>query len=213
VSIFGTSKPSIFEATAVITGISSSGASGFITYTLGTGHGFVAGDAIFVQLSSATAHNGVFTVASVTATQILVSSSATGSGTGAEIRKGYIFKNSTFDFDPVQPDQLNFRSVITGKKTNTHLGDYGTFRITERLWQNTSPLTASSKFQTLYAFYHTDIWFFPHSNKVVQDTSTNAVPCYFKSFKPVYFRNLINYDAVICEFETNSYHDITKLLA
>jgi len=214
-SIFSTSKPSVFEATASLTISGATSSGGYVTVTTGT-HGLVAGDAVHISgVVGMTDLNAIWEVydCPLTTTFRVVLTTAQTYTSGGDIRSGYWFKNCTFEYDFVQPDQLNFRSVITGKKTNTHLGDYGTFRVTERLWQgSTSARSTTSKFQQLYALYHTDVWFFPHSYDLTRDSSSGVVTCYFKIFKPMYYKNLINYDAVMCEFEVNEYYDVSKLL-
>lgn len=212
-SIFGVDKPAVFEATATFTGIASSGSGTYITFTLGSSHGLVVGDTILADGSNVSGHNSIWQIASVTSTEVLVASSITGSGTGASIRKGYWFKNGIPDHDFVQPDLINHKSVLTGKKSNTFLGDYGLFRVSERLWQGSTIVRPTdTKFQQLYALYHTDVWFFPHGSTLTKDSSSNIITCYFKTLKPSYYKNLINYDTLICEFETNEYYDVTKLL-
>ena len=214
-SLFGTSKPSIFEATASLTVSTTTYTGGYITITTTTAHGLVAGETVYVSgVLTMTDANGLWTVydCPLTTTFRIVKETAQASGSSGSVRKGFQFKNSSLDYVFIEPDQLNYRSVINGNKTNTHLGDYGSFKITERLWQKSTTFTAKLKFQRLYSFYHTDVWFFPHSYKVVQDSATNAVTCYFKTFKPMYYKNFLSYDAVMCEFETNKYHSVAGLL-
>lgn len=213
-SIFWTSKPSMFEATASLTISGAIYSGGYVTVTTGA-HGLVAGEAVYIQgVVGMTDLNAIWQIydcpLSTTFRIALITAQTYTSGGSA--RKGFWFKNSEIDFDFCQADQLNNRSVMNGNKTNTHLGDYGSFKITERLWQKSTTFTAKLKFQRLYGFYHTDVWFFPHSYKVVQDSVTNVVTCYFKTFKPMYYKNFLSYDAVICEFETNKYHSIAGLL-
>ena len=117
--------------------------------------------------------------------------------------------HSLIEYDPIIEDQLNFRSVINGNRTNTHLGDYGTFKVTVLLWKYSNAKTA---FNNLIAYYHQDVYFQPHRGAEIQDSSENSVPCFVKSFKPFYYKGFIKYDAVTVVFETNKYHDFTKLL-
>lgn len=215
-SIFSSSKPSVFEATAVLTISGATHSGGYVTVTTSASHGLVAGDAVHISgVVGMTDLNAIWEVydTPLTTTFRVVLTTAQTYTSGGDIRNGYWFKNCTFEYDFVQPAQLNFRSVITGKKTNTHLGDYGMFRVNERLWQgSTVARTTTNKFQQLYNLYHTDVWFFPHSNKTILDSVSNVVTCYFKSFKPFYYRDLINYDGVVCEFEVNEYYDVSKLI-
>src|SRR5574343_34729 len=212
-SIFSTNKMTICNATAAYTGKTITGDGTRITIPLGTGHGQVAGNIIHVTGSAVAGYNAIWEIESVTATEVKALSSVTGSGTGSSIRLGYMFKVSQINFDMVQPDILEFRSVITGKKTHTYLGDYGMFEVTDFLFQGTSLLTAKQKFQRLYSLYHQDLWLFPHSNKAVQDSGGKVIACYFKEFKPGYYQNLVSFDIVRCVFETNEYHTVTGLLA
>ena len=214
-SLFGTSKPSIFEATASLTVSGTTYAGGYITITTTTAHGLTAGETVYISgVLTMTDANGLWTVydCPLTTTFRIVKETAQASGSSGSVRKGFQFKNSSLDYVFIEPDQLNYRSVINGNKTNTHLGDYGSFKITERLWQKSAVFTTKLKFQRLYGLYHTDVWLFPHSDKYVQDSLTNVVTCYFKTLKPIRYKEYINYDAAICEFETNKYHDVTKLL-
>src|SRR5574343_1834421 len=140
-SIFGTSKPSIFKISASFTISNATHSGGFVTITTSANHSLVAGDAIYIYgVVGMTSLNAIWEVYDTPAANTfrVVLTTAQSYTSGGSINTGYWFKNCTFDFDMVQPDQLNFRSVITGKKTNTHLGDYGTFRITERLWQGST---------------------------------------------------------------------------
>lgn len=204
-SIFGASKPFICSPTASFSSKSYSGNGTTMTVTLGTGHGVIVGNTIYI------AGITIFDVAISGATTVSGSSSSSASGT-ANIHVGYKFANSIYDFDFVQADQINHRSVISGVKTNTFLGDYGEFRITERMWQNITTFTAKLRFQKLNSLYHTDVWFMPHGGLSIKNSASADVTCYFKSLKPQYYKGFISYDAAVCEFETNKYHDITKIL-
>ncbi len=201
-SIFGTEKPFICEAAASLSGTASSG-----VITFAGSHGLVTDEYVYCgsairQITAYVDGGGIYTIT-------VTPSPSDGA---ISVYKGYKFANSIFEFDLVQPDQLNFRSVINGNKTNTFLGDYGSFKITERLWQKITVFTAKKRFQRLNGFYHTSLWLFPHANKVIQDSATTTITCYFKGFTPMYYKGFSAYDAVVCEFETNKYHDVTKLL-
>lgn len=218
-SIFGTAKPAIFPTTGI--NISSiSYAAGLYTINTASAHGCLVGDIILLDGVSGTAQlNGLWKVYSIIdADSLTIVWDVIGTASGGTLRKGYQFKNSVFEFDFVESDQINHRSVITGAKTNTFLGDYGKFRIIERLWRGTTNFTAAQKFQKIYNFYHTNVWFLPHPNtastpnKIIRDSSSNIVECYVREMKPYYWKNYLSYDAVNIELETNKYHDITKLL-
>lgn len=213
-SIFGTAKPFICEATATLTVSGTTYSGGYITVTTTGAHGLVTNEYVYISgVATMTDANGLWEITKIDATSFkFLKTTAQGNGTGGSVRVGYKFINSIYEYDLIQPDQLNYRSVINGNKTNTFLGDYGSFKITERLWQNVATFTASLRFQRLNGLYHTNIWVFPHSNPYVMDSSSNPVTCYFRGLKPMYYKNLINYDAVICEIETNKYHDVTKIL-
>lgn len=214
-SIFGTAKPSFFEVTAVITISNATYSNGYITIITSASHGIVTNEWVYITdiASGMTDANGIWEIIKIDATSFkFLKTTGQSYTSGGNVRVGYKFMNSIFEFDLVQPVQLNPRSIITGVKTNTHLGDYGSFKITERLWQKATDFTAKLRFQRLNGFYHTNVWFLPHGVYSIKDSGSNTVACYFKGFKPMYYRGFISYDAVICEFETNKYHDVTKLL-
>ena len=216
-SIFGTAKPFICVVTATLTISNTVGDGTYATVTTSASHGLKKDEYIYITgVGTMTSLNNIIWLiydcpTTTTFRVAMTTVKVTGADTGS-VRYGYKFVNSTFEFDYVQSDQINHRSVITGAKTNTHLGDYGSFKITERLWQKVTVFTANLRFQRLNGFYHTDIWLFPHSNKVIQNSATTTITCYFKGFKPIYYKGFSAYDAVVCEFETNKYHDVTKLL-
>lgn len=213
-SIFGTSKPFICEITASLTISTTTYSGGYITVTTTGAHGLVTDECVYITgVATMTDANGIYNIIKIDATSFkFLKTTAQGSGSGGSIRIGYKFSNSAFEFDFTQPDQINHRSVITGVKTNTFLGDYGEFNITERIWQKTTNFTAKLRFTRLYSFYHTDIWLLPQGTLSIKDNTSADVACYFKEFRPTYYKGYINYDAVVCRFETNKYHDITKLL-
>ena len=213
-SIFGTSKPFICEVTASLTVSTTTYSGGYITVTTTGAHGLVTNEWVYITgVSTMTDAIGIWEIVKIDATSFkFLKTTAQGSGSGGSVRVGYKFVNSIYDFDFIQPDQINHRSVISGVKTNTHLGDYGSFKITERLWQKATTFTAALRFQRLDSFYHTDVWFMPHGVSSIKDSSSVTVACYFKVLKPMYYKGFVNYDAVVCEFETNKYHDITKIL-
>lgn len=213
-SIFGTSKPFICEATATLSISTTTYSGGYITVNTTSAHGLVTDEWIKITgVSTMTDANWFWKIIKIDATSFkFLKTTAQGNGSGGSIRIGYKFGNSIFEYDFLQSDQINHRSVMNGNKTNTFLGNYGSFKITERLWQNTDSFTAKLKFQRLNSFYHTNVWFYPNSDQVVQDSTTTEVTCYFKGFKPMYYKGFSAYDAVVCEFETNKYHDVTKLL-
>jgi hypothetical protein len=198
-SIFGTVKPFVCEGTPSFTGLTPAGS----VFTLGAGHGVSKGEHVLHN-------NTVHKVTAADATTITVTPAPSGT---ADLYIGYKFESSVFEYDMVQPDQINHRSIISGVKTNTFLGDYGEFKITERLWNKVTDFTAKERFQRLYSFYHTDVYLFPHSTNWIKDAvGGNLIKCYFKGLKPMYYKGFINYDAIQCEFETNKYHDVRALL-
>lgn len=215
-SIFGTSKPFICAITSTLSISNAIYSNGYVTIETSVAHGLLAGQSVYISnVSGMTDINGIFEIDSCpSTTQIkIIKITAQSYSSGGAIYKGYWFKNSIIEYNFIEPDQLNKKSIINGNKSNTYLGDYGSFKITERLWEKTTKRVAGLKFQEIYSYYHTDVWFFPHANHYIMEVSTSdPVSCYFKTFKPFYYKNLISYDALTCEFETNKYHDITKLI-
>ena len=213
-SIFGTAKPFICVVTATLTVSTTTSASGYITVTTTAAHGLVTNEWVYITgVAVMTDANGIWEITKIDATSFkFLKTTAQANGNSGSVRIGYKFVNSTFEFNLIEPVQLNYPSIINGNKTNTHLGDYGSFKITERLWQKTTNFTANLRFQRLNGFYHTNIWFLPHGTGQIKDSGGASVECYFKGFKPMYYKGFISYDAAICEFETNKYHDVTKLL-
>lgn len=209
--IFGTGKPALFSTTTkTISTTTYSG--GYITVNTTTNHGYSAGMGVLIQgVTTMTDANGIWEIydAPTVSSFRFRKTTAQGSGSSGDTRGGELLDHSFIEYEPIIPDQLNHRSVITGVKTNTHLGDYGEFKVVVRLWQYSS---AKNKFTALYSYYHTDINFAPHRSQIVQDSTTAFVTCYLKTFRPIYYKNFINYDAVELTFSTNKYHDITKLL-
>lgn len=210
-SIFGLKKPSLCISPVSITSVST--VAGEQTITTATAHGLSYGDTVVIFGCNNTALNGVHTVSATPpdTTHFNVIAGSVGSYTsGGYAGEGIGLNNCLIEYDFVQPDQINQKSIITGKRTNIHKGDYGEFKVTELLWKNGS---ASTKLSDLYAYYHTDVYFIPHRDgDCLKDSSGNLITCYMSGFKPFYYKNLINYDAVLMTFTTNDYHDVTKLL-
>lgn len=205
-SIFGTVKPSIFSTSDL-----SASAIDQTTIETTTAHGITANkfDRVLIRNSSG-AFLQLFEIVSVLSTTRFTVAGVLN-GTLAKVNLGYNLKYSLLDYNFVQEDQLNYRSVINGNKTNTHLGDYGNFTVRELLWRYTfNSWTASTRMSKLYNFYHTDVYFAPHTKPLM----SGGVPitCYLKRFKPYMYGDKLAYDGLILEFDTNAYHDVSELL-
>lgn len=85
-----------------------------------------------------------------------------------------------------QNQDVEHRSILTGARTHSQLGDYSDFTVTERLWQESNP---STKFQAIMALEGLTVTFYLHGSSVIAD-------CYVSFIRPFYFKNLINYDGV-----------------
>ena len=64
---------------------------------------------------------------------------------------------------------------------------------------------------SIYVYYHTNVIFAPHT-KSIKDSGSSLVYCRLKGFRPFYWKNFINYDALELTLETIKYHDVTKLI-
>ena len=212
-SIFGEQKPALYPTTGAIniSAFSGGGGNPLTIIDTASAHGLSAGDGVLLQgITGATsAINGSYKVYSVTdADTFSVSHAYTGTPASGNITKGIYLTHSTINFNFVEAEQLNYRSVISGVKTNTHLGDYGTFKVIVHLWKFSS---AKTMLTNLYAYYHTDVIFCPNQLPI-KDSSSNLVYCYLNGFRPFYWRNFRDYDAVELTFDINKYHDVSKLL-
>jgi len=209
-SIFGTGKPSFFLTSTInISGATHS--SGWVTITTSSAHGLTNNNGVLIEgVSGMTDINGAWQVTYINSTQFKIQKTTAQTYiSGGTIRKGVLLTYSFIDYNFIEPDQLNYKSVINGLKTNTHLGDYGSFKIITLLWKYSSP---SGMFSEIYNYYHTNVYFLPHSNKGVLDSGSNWVGCYLKNFRPFYYKNLRSYDAVELILEPTEYYDITKLV-
>ena len=86
-----------------------------------------------------------------------------------------------------QNQDVEHRSILTGVRTHSQLGDYSDFTVTERLWQESDP---KAKFQAIMALEGLTITFYLHGTATIAD-------CYVSFIRPFYFKNLINYDGVV----------------
>lgn len=207
-SIFGTSKPSFFTATAKT---ATMGSNDKLIY-VAAGHDISTSlwDKV-LMLNASGKSLGVYDIGTVTSTTVfaIVGGDTTNVAT---VHMGYKLKYSTIEYDYIEPDQLNYTSVINGNKTNTHLGDYGNFRVTEFLWRYTSGgWTAKTRFTALYNFYHTNVYFAPHDD-VILGSDSKPILCYLKTFKLFMYKGLNTYDGLTLEFDPNAYHDASKLI-
>lgn len=208
-SIFGTNKPSIYPTTGAINISSVSYSGGLTQINTASAHSLTAGDGVLIQsVSGTTILNKSWKVYSVIdADSFTIVNDTIETPTGGNITKGIYLNNSQINYSFVEPEQLNYRSVINGNRTNTHLGDYGTFKVIVRCWQASS---AKTLFQAIYVYYHTNVIFCPHN--LPTKLSSTVINCYLKEMRPFYWKNLISYDAVELTFETNKYYDVTTLL-
>lgn len=85
-----------------------------------------------------------------------------------------------------QSKDITHRSILTGVRTHSQLGDYSDFTVVERLWQESDP---KAKFQAIMALEGLTVTFYLHGSSVIAD-------CYVSFIRPFYFKNLINYDGV-----------------
>lgn len=210
-SIFGEQKPALYPTTGAINTTSIIGSGTTTTIETASVHGLAVGDGVLLQgITGATSSiNGSYKVQRLFGTDSFgITHTAAGSPTGGNITKGIYLTHSTISFNFVEAEQLNYRSVISGVKTNTHLGDYGTFKVIVHLWKFSS---AKTMLTNLYAYYHTDVIFCPNQLPI-KDSSSNLVYCYLNGFRPFYWRNFRDYDAVELTFDINKYHDVSKLL-
>jgi len=215
-SFFGEKKPAIYPTSGAINISAFTGGGGGTTEIIDTAsaHSLSAGDGVLIQgVTGATSSiNGSHKVLSVTdADTFVITHTIVGTPASGNITKGIYFTNSKINYDFVEPDQLNYRSVINGSRTNTHLGDYGTFKVTVFLWRAGTTALAKALLTAIYAYYHTNVIFCPNQLPI-KDSDSNLVYCYFKEMKPFYYKNLRAYDAVELTFEINKYHDVSKLL-
>lgn len=215
-SIFGEKKPAIYPTSGSVN-ISAFGGGGGATETsfdTASAHSLSAGDGVLIQgVTGATSSiNGSHKVKRVTdADTFVIDHYLTGTPASGNITKGIYLTYSQIKYNFIEPDQLNYRSVINGNRTNTHLGDYGTFKVTVFLWRAGTIALTKSLMSAIYAYYHTNVIFCPNQLPI-KDSSSNLVYCYLKEFRPFYYKNLRDYDAVELTFEINKYHDISKLL-
>ena len=79
-----------------------------------------------------------------------------------------------------------YTSIINGNKTSTHLGNYAEFKVLVYLWKETNP---GAKLASLLALRGQSFDFY------LQGTSA-VLNCYAELTSPMYFRNLVNYNAV-----------------
>lgn len=211
-SLFGIGKPTLYATTqGTITNATYS--SGYITLTVAD-HGYTAGMAVLIQLvEGMTDANGVYEIYDVptTSTFRIAKTTSQTYTTGGVCWGGEFLEHSIIDYSFVEPDQVEFPSVINGNVTHEHFGDYGTFKVTVLLWKY-SPY-ASNKFLALYNYYHTSVYLLPHSDKAVKDSSGSFVACYLKTFRPFYWKGKRALSAVEMVFTTDAYHSISGLLA
>ena len=209
-SIFGEQKPALYPTTGAINTTSIIGSGTTTTIETASAHGLAVGDGVLSQgITGATSSiNGSYKVQRLFgADSFGITHTAAGSPTGGNITKGIYLTHSTINFNFVEAEQLNYRSVISGVKTNTHLGDYGTFKVIVYLWKFSS---AKTMLTNLYAYYHTNVIFCP--NQLPIKDGSGLVYCYLNGFRPFYWRNFRDYDAVELTFDINKYHDVSKLL-
>lgn len=213
-SIFGNQKPGLFSGSAKTISGSWTGTSVLMGNTT-TAHGLSDGDYVYITGSSSSPATGMYEIDYVDADTFRVTKKSDDIGTagiGGSVYAGLGFPYSKVLYDEnsfVIADQLNYRSVINGNRTNTHLGDYGEFKLIDFVWKYASP---SSRFNTLYDYYHSNVYFSPQGREALQDSSSALITCYVKELKPFFYKNNRNYDAVLITFETNAYHDVSKLI-
>ena len=93
-----------------------------------------------------------------------------------------------------EPDEIINESVITGVRDIISLGDYSSFKVIVYLWKESDQVT---KFEEIYAFNHSDIYFYPHRDKttlgdglgkVMQDSSDAEVEFHITHIRPFYYQ-------------------------
>jgi hypothetical protein len=85
-----------------------------------------------------------------------------------------------------QNQDVIHRSILTGVRTHSPVGDYSDFTVTERLWQESDP---EAKFISIMACEGQSVTFYLHGTSII-------ALCYVSFIRPFYFNNLINYDGV-----------------
>lgn len=104
--------------------------------------------------------------------------------------------------DFFQNQDKEFTSIINGNKTHTHLGDYSEFKVLVYLWRESNP---STKLSSLLVLRNQSFDFYLYGTTVI-------ATCYAETITPLYFRDRINYDAVVLNIVPLHYTAISQYI-
>lgn len=125
-------------------------------------------------------------------------------GTGSIV----VLQHSNIVPEYIITDEKEHKSVLTGHKTFTTLGDYSKFRIDINLYKYDNPTTT---FQTLYPYIHNNVYFWPHSDgKAISGSNNLPVEFHITDMKLSYLGDHLYRDLLSIEFEAVDYTDISK---
>lgn len=126
------------------------------------------------------------------------------------------FEHSLIETEWVEPNIIEHKSVVTGARNyltseSDGFGDYSNFTVTLYLSKYDSP---AIKFNEIYAFNHTDVYFYPHSDgNPVRDSSNNNVVFHITDMKLNYLDTPDFKDVLVVTFKSKKYTNLANSLA
>lgn len=107
----------------------------------------------------------------------------------------------------IDSDNIENKSVLTGKKNFINLGDYSSFDVPVYLYKYTS---SKDVFLDLYSYLHKNVYFWPHSDgKAISGSSGNPVTFNITNMDLTYLNNIDFPEYLIMHFESNEYTNIS----
>jgi hypothetical protein len=107
-------------------------------------------------------------------------------------------------------DEIEHKSVLTGHKSYSTLGDYSRFKVEVNLFKYTSSV---AKFNEIYQYYHDDVYFWPHSDgKAISGSDRNPVEFHIVGMELNYLDNIDYKDLLTVEFDAIDYTVLTGSL-
>lgn len=114
----------------------------------------------------------------------------------------------TLDYSNLYPeyfitDEIEHKSVLTGHKSYTTLGDYSNFKVEVNLYKYSNPL---SKFNEIYQYIHDDVYFWPHNDKkAISGSNGQPVKFHITNMELSYLKDFNYKDLLTITFEANDY--------
>lgn len=109
-----------------------------------------------------------------------------------------------------ESDILDHKSILNGTITYVVLGDYSSFDVLVHLFDYDDP---KAKFQEIYPYNHTDVYFYPHADgNAMKDAAGADILFHIREMKFEYLADINNLDILRLRFEAKTYTDVEESL-